>query len=79
MYVLYSDRSRNISKMDVNKLDVLKTVEEIIGQLIVNGKPKQGKHKLQTLSFLSNLKIIHSQGLVTYVYMFYIKFSGRSH
>jgi len=65
--ILFRIKEKNISKMDVKRLNVLYTVEEIIGSLLVNGKPTRGKAKIQNLKFLSKLRVIHSQGQATYV------------
>ena len=64
---MFRDPARKIRKMDVAELNVLNTVEEIIGFLVVNGRTPRNKAKIRRLNFLSKLRVIHSQGQVTYV------------
>lgn len=55
----YRDRPNNVPPLNVNQLNILNTVVEVTHYVRV-----QAKHKnLRSLSFLSNLRVIHGREL----------------
>ncbi len=59
LFVCYRDIHRNISNLNLEDLNVLKTVKEITGYMVI-----QADHSLDmftNLAFLSNLEVIHGR------------------